>query len=103
MSLLKGLSPVHPGKILLEECITPLNMSINQVSKALKVSPSTLSRITSQKSAVSPEMAIRLAKAFNTTPAFWLNLQQAYDLAVWQEKINIDEVKQLTNTDLQTA
>ncbi len=75
-------NPPHPGAILRELCLEPLNLSVTDAAKALGVSRKTLSSILNGRAGISPEMAIRLAKAFDTTPESWLNQQQQYDL--WQ-------------------
>src|SRR5690349_14793855 len=74
--------PTHPGGILKRHYLEPLDLSVAQVAEALKVSRKTFSKIVNERGAVTPDMALRLSRAFNTTPQIWLNLQQAYDL--WQ-------------------
>lgn len=74
--------PTHPGGILKRHYLEPLRIGISQAATALGVSRKTLSKIVNERGAVTPEMALRLARAFNTTPELWLNLQQNYDL--WQ-------------------
>ena len=72
---------VHPGAYLREEFLVPLELTNIEASKALKISASNLSRFVAGKQSVSTELAVRLGKAFGTSAQFWLNLQQAYDLA----------------------
>lgn len=72
--------PAHPGGILKRQYLDPLGMSISEVALALGVSRKTLSKIVNEHGAVTPEMALRLARAFKTTPELWLNLQRNYDL-----------------------
>ena len=72
--------PIHPGEILLEEFLKPLNISQTELAKDLGVSFRTINEIVNQKRRISPEMAIRLAQRFGTTPEFWLNGQNRYDL-----------------------
>jgi len=79
-------NPPHPGEILRELCIEPLGISVTEAAKALGVSRKTLSSILNGRSGISPEMAIRLSKAFNTTPESWLNQQVQYDL--WMAEQN---------------
>jgi addiction module HigA family antidote len=74
------LKPVHPGEILREEFIKPLGLNPHRVSRALRVSAPTVSEIVREKRSVSPDVALRLARYFNTTPEFWLNLQTRFDL-----------------------
>jgi addiction module HigA family antidote len=75
-------NPPHPGEILRELCLEPLELSVTDAAEALGVSRKTLSSILNGRAGISPEMAIRLSKAFDTTPESWLNQQQQYDL--WQ-------------------
>ena len=76
--------PPHPGEILKELYIEPLHLTITAVAQGLGVTRKALSELVNGKFGVSPNMAIRLAKAFSTTPESWLNLQQQYDL--WKEE-----------------
>ncbi len=72
--------PTHPGEILEEEFLKPLNLSQSKLAKELNVSARAINEIVNQKRGVTPEMAIRLSKRFGTTPEFWLGLQMDYDL-----------------------
>ena len=74
-------NPVHPGTIVREDCLEPLGLSVTAGAKALGVTRQTLNNIVNGKSGISPEMAIRLAKAFGSTPETWLRMQLACDLA----------------------
>ena len=89
-------NPPHPGEVLKELCITPLNLTVTDAAKGLGISRKTLSSILNGKAGISPEMAVRLSIAFNTSSESWLNQQTQYDL--WQaEKHREDlQVKQLT-------
>ena len=73
-------NPPHPGEVLRELCIEPLGLSVTDTAKALGVARKTLSAILNGHSGISPEMAIRLGKAFETSPESWLNQQVQYDL-----------------------
>ena len=77
-------NPPHPGEIIRDLCLEPLGLSVTDAANALGVSRKTLSSILNGRSGVSPEMALRLSKAFNTTPESWLNQQVQYDL--WNAK-----------------
>ncbi len=77
-------NPPHPGEIIRELCIEPLELSITEAAEGLGVSRKTLSAILNGRAGISPEMALRLSMAFNTTPESWLNQQSQYDL--WQAK-----------------
>lgn len=89
-------NPPHPGEVLKELCIAPLNLTVTDAAKGLGISRKTLSSILNGKAGISPEMAVRLSIAFNTSSESWLNQQTQYDL--WQaEKHREDlQVKQLT-------
>jgi len=74
--------PPHPGEVLRELCIRPLGLTVTQAAAALGVSRKTLSAILNGRAGISPEMAVRLSLAFDTTSESWLNQQVQYDL--WQ-------------------
>ncbi len=76
----KLLEPVHPGEILKEEFMVPLDLSANKLARAIRVPPNRISAIVNGERNVTADTALRLAKAFGTTPDFWLNLQKQYDL-----------------------
>lgn len=84
-------NPPHPGEILRELCLEPLELTVTGAAEALGVSRKTLSAILNCRAGISPEMAIRLAKAFDTTPESWLNQQMQYDL--WNAKNSLGNVK----------
>ena len=89
-------NPLHPGVIVREECIEPLGLTVGQAAKGLGVSRSTLSRLINGQAGVSPEMAVRLAKGFGSTPETWLRMQMNYDLAQLREKgeqIDVDRLE----------
>ncbi|MFO7816248.1 MAG: HigA family addiction module antitoxin [Thermodesulfobacteriota bacterium] len=72
--------PTHPGCILKFDYLEPLSISVTEMASKLNVSRKTLSKILNEKGAVTPDMALRLSRAFNTTPDLWLNLQKNFDL-----------------------
>lgn len=74
-------NPVHPGQIVRHDCLEPLGLSVTAAAKVLGVTRQTLTKIINGKSGISPEMAIRLSKAFGSTAETWLRMQLAYDLA----------------------
>ncbi len=84
-------NPPHPGEVLRDLCLEPLGISVTAAAKALGVARKTLSSILNGHSGISPEMAIRLGKAFDTTPESWLNQQVQYDL--WQAEHHIMGLK----------
>ncbi|MCW8936222.1 MAG: HigA family addiction module antitoxin [Gammaproteobacteria bacterium] len=73
-------NPPHPGLIIKELCLEPLELTVTDAAKALGVSRKTLSSIINGKSNISPEMAVRLSIAFSTSSESWLNQQTQYDL-----------------------
>ena len=75
-----GMRPIHPGEILREEFLVPLNMSAHALAMALHVPAPRINDIVREKRAISPETALRLARYFGTTAAFWMNLQTAFEL-----------------------
>jgi addiction module HigA family antidote len=74
-------NPVHPGRIVRHDCLEPLGLSVTAGAKILGVTRQTLTKIVNGKSGISPEMAIRLTKAFGSTEETWLRMQLACDLA----------------------
>jgi len=82
--------PPHPGEIVREACLIPLGLSVTAGAAALGVTRKTLSQITNGRAGISPEMAVRLSKAFGSTPRFWLQLQMNYDL--WHAEQRADEL-----------
>jgi len=72
--------PAHPGAILKEDYLEPLSVTIQEMASTLGVSRKTLSKIVNGHGSVTPDMALRLSRAFETTPELWLNLQKNYDL-----------------------
>lgn len=84
-------NPPHPGEVLRELCLQPLSLSVTEAAEALGVSRKTLSAILNGRAGISPEMAIRLAKAFDTTPESWLNQQLQYDL--WRAMQSSADIK----------
>lgn len=74
-------SPPHPGRIVREECLRPLGLNVTSGAKILGVSRQALNNLVNQRAGISPEMAIRLAKAFGSNAQTWLRMQSNYDLA----------------------
>jgi addiction module HigA family antidote len=72
----------HPGEILREEFMIPMGLSANALSREIDVPPNRITSIVAEERAVTPDTAIRLARYFDTTPEFWLNLQMEHDLSV---------------------
>ncbi len=74
-------NPAHPGRIIRHDCLEPLGLSVTAGAKVLGVTWQALNNLVNGKSGISPEMAIRLTKAFGSTEETWLRMQLAYDLA----------------------
>ena len=82
-----GMRPIHPGEILREDYLKPSGMSANALSKALKVPAPRINEIVRERRGVSADSALRLARYFNTTPQFWLNLQTTFDLRTAEDEV----------------
>lgn len=76
------LPPIHPGEVLLEDLMKPLEISINRLARDLRVPVTRISEIVNRRRGISADTALRLARYFGSTPEFWVNLQTAYDLEV---------------------
>src|SRR5207248_10236970 len=84
-------NPPHPGLSVRHDCIEPFDLTITEAADLLGVTRQTLNNLVNGKSGISPEMAIRLAKAFGGSPAVWLKMQMDYDLA--QATKSADKIK----------
>jgi len=89
-------NPPHPGEVLKELCLEPLGLSITDAAEALGVSRKTLSSILNGRAGISPEMAVRLSIAFETTAESWINLQSQYDLWLAEKDRKRLKVQKLT-------
>lgn len=88
-------SPPHPGQVLRELCIEPLGLSVTEAAEGLGVTRKTLSAVLNGRAGISPEMALRLSIAFDTSPESWLNQQTQYDLWIAQKEKKKLRVKKL--------
>jgi addiction module HigA family antidote len=87
-------NPPHPGLVVLQECIEPLGLTITAAAEALGVTRKTLSELVNEKCGISPEMAVRISKAFGGTEEGWLMQQAQYDLAqVRRDRIKLKRLK----------
>jgi antitoxin HigA-1 len=77
--MVKKLAPIHPGEILNEDFLKPLEISVNRLALDLHVPASRIAQLVHRRRAVTPDIALRLARYFGTTPEFWLNLQSKFD------------------------
>ena len=84
---MNNIRPIHPGEIIKEEYLEPLNMSANALAIALRVPAPRINDVIRQKRGISIDTALRLARYFNTTPQFWMNLQVSYDLKMAKQNV----------------
>lgn len=82
----RGMAPIHPGVVLKGLYLEPLEITITQAAAKLGIARKTLSQLVNGHMGISAEMAIRLSKALSTTPQFWMNMQQGYDLWMAEKK-----------------
>jgi addiction module HigA family antidote len=97
MTLGDMLPPIHPGEILREEFLIPLDMTPYALAKHLHVPRTRVERIVAEKIGISADTALRLGKFFKTTPQFWLNMQTSYDLKIQSAamKKELADIKEL--------
>jgi antitoxin HigA-1 len=82
----KLLPPIHPGEILREEYLKPLGLSMNRLAMELRVPVTRIAEIVHERRGITSDTALRLARFFDTSARYWLNLQSAYDLAVAEDE-----------------
>ncbi len=87
--------PAHPGEVLREMYLEPLGLTITNTAESLGITRKTLSELINGRSGISTSMALRLSKAFGTTPELWLNMQQNYDLWRAKKRMRLSKVKVL--------
>jgi addiction module HigA family antidote len=87
--------PAHPGEIIRKLCLEPLGLTVTQAAKALVVTRKALSELVNCRAGISVEMALRLAKAFDTSAESWLAMQQQYDLARARKRVRLGKVRRL--------
>lgn len=86
-------NPPHPGEFIKETYIDPLNISLRHAAKDLDVAPSTFSRLIQGKSDLSPEMALKLSKAFGRSPESWMQMQTNFELWKAKQHVNLERVQ----------
>lgn len=89
------LKNIHPGEVLLEEFLKPLQISQNALARAIDVPPRRINEIVLGKRPISADTAVRLARAFATSEQFWLGLQADYDLEEARAEVNLKNIRQL--------
>jgi len=87
--------PAHPGEVLRDMYIEPLGLTVTETARSLGITRKALSELVNMRSGISTTMALRLSKAFGTTPELWLNMQRNYDLIKAQKKVKLSKVKVL--------
>jgi addiction module HigA family antidote len=87
MSITNKMRPIHPGEILREEFLVPLELNAHALAMELKVPAPRINDIVRERRAISPDTALRLARYFGTTAQFWLNLQTSYDLKITEKAV----------------
>ena len=90
-----SIEPAHPGEILRDDILPALDITRTAFADAIGVTRNTLQRILSGRSAVSPEMAVRLGKALGNGPGFWIRMQSAYDLHAAEKTVDVSEIPTL--------
>lgn len=95
MSRLKKLPPIHPGKILREEFLKPLGMSMNRLADELHVPANRITQIVEGRRSITGETALRLARYFGTSAEFWLGMQKDYDLQVARDEFEREVERQV--------
>lgn len=83
----KKLPPIHPGKVLKMEFMTPLKLSANQLALRLHVPTGRITQIINGQRDITPDTALRLSRYFGTTPQFWINMQTSYELELAEDSI----------------
>jgi len=84
---MKKMNPIHPGEILLEEFLIPMNLSQNKIATDIGVPPRRINEIVHGKRRITADTALRLAHYFKMSPQFWLGLQMDYDLDVEEDRL----------------
>ena len=87
--------PAHPGEVIRELCLEPLELSVTEAAKALGVTRKALSELLNGRTGVSPAMALRLARAFDTSAERWMAIQQQYDLWQARKAVKLGKVRRL--------
>jgi antitoxin HigA-1 len=83
----KKLAPIHPGDVLREEFLAPLNITQYRLARSIDVPARRINEIVQEKRAISADTALRLARFFGTSPGYWLNLQAHYDLETHRTRL----------------
>ncbi|SDF98730.1 addiction module antidote protein, HigA family [Limimonas halophila] len=96
-------TPPHPGRIVRQECLEPLGLTVTEAARVLGVNRNTLNNLVNEKAGISPEMAVRLSKAFGSTPRTWLSLQMEHDLARAEAAADSIDIAPVARPDAEAA
>ena len=99
--MVRRIAPIHPGEVLLEEFLGPMEISQYRLAKDISVPPRRINEIVHGKRAITADTALRLARYFGTSEQFWMNLQSRYDLEIEKDRLGsrlVDEVQALGAT-----
>jgi addiction module HigA family antidote len=99
----KRLPPVHPGEVLREDFLRPMNLSPYEVARAVGVPRTRIERLANEQTAVTADTALRLARYFGTSPAFWMGMQAQYDLERAQDEMGAELPKITSVRDVKSA
>ena len=102
VSVSQKLAPVHPGAVLLEEFLKPMNLSQNRLALAIGVPPRRINEIVLGKRGITADTALRLARYFNMSPQFWMGLQMDYELDVAADELS-DRLEREVRPRLETG
>ena len=103
MEITEILAPMHPGEVLDELYLKPLEMSAGALAKELGVPRTRIERIVKGQTSMTPDTAFRLAKVFRTSPLYWMNMQTSYDLAMASTTVNVSDIKPLDISAVQRS
>jgi addiction module HigA family antidote len=105
MTIADMLPPIHPGEILKEEFLEPLEMTPYALAKKLKVPRTRIERIVAEKIGITADTALRLGKFFKTSPQFWLNMQASYDIKIAEAALRdqLSEIPELEHPEQEAA
>jgi len=90
--------PMHPGEVLKELYLDPLDMGAIAFARRLDVPRTRIERLVKGVTSMTPDTALRLARAFNTTPSYWMNMQTNYDMSIATKKVDVSGIEPLVVT-----
>ncbi len=98
----RKMPPMHPGEVLREEFLIPLNLSAGKLAKACDVPRTRIERLVNEEAGITADTALRLSKAFGTTPELWMNLQNHYDMQIAKRQIEkkLQKIERVTKAEV---